>query len=837
MQDKFTIAQFVDMVRKSGLLEEPKLAPSLTKAESLEPPLATSKEMADFLVEEGHLTYFQAEQILQGKFRRFFLGKYKVLERIGSGGMGQVYLCEHKLMRRRVAIKVLPAAKSNDPASLDRFHREARAVAAVDHPNLVRAYDIDQDQNLHFLVLEFVDGANFNDLVRKTGPLPVTRACHYIYSACIGLQHAHEMGLVHRDIKPGNILVDRSGVVKILDMGLARFFNDEEDALTRKYDENILGTADYLAPEQALDSHTVDIRADLYSLGGTFYYLLTGKAPFPEGSVAQKLLWHQQRQPAALTTYRNDLPPEIVAIVGKMLAKNPDDRFQTPGEVMKALYQWVQQPVGPPSAEEMPTLSRAARGTGGPITSRVVAGAQTLGAPSGVLVSPSHSGSSFGGSSIGIPKIPGSTATNAMSITPQAAPSPVPDANPFADFGDPDPMGPKSIVKVKAPPSVKVPKPTSSEPKPSKKWLFLILGLGLLVGLPALGGVGYFLLKSSPTTVTNTDTGKIWYVTKSGTSPNPNRTLSTLAGAIDQAKADETILLLDERIEDPPIRYSDAGKNAKRGLTIQPGPGRDRVIWAPKFTGAKAGPALDITYVENLSIRGLTIELNATGESGVSVGFNTPGLTLENITVNNPRVSGFRFQQTNADSARPVKITKCRVSSELRFESAMYFSGNNRFVMITDCRIEGPCAAGIKIDGPISESEIKNNRIWNCDSGLWFTGKVTTDQPFQLLIANNTFHSMSSAAVSPDLMLTGAKHRLEFTKNYFGRVAEIVGGPRDKQPGMAFRDNATDKSSKEGKYKTTSNNLGDDPMSPADPKNDETFLRSTKITAYGYQRP
>src|SRR5207247_730125 len=211
---------------------------------------------------------FQAEQFLAGKWRRFTLGKYKVLERLGAGGMGSVYLCEHKLMRRRVAVKVLPTAKAADPASLERFYREARAVAALDHPNIIRAYDVDHEEDLHFLVMEYVDGLSLQDLVRKSGPLAPATAANYIGQAARGLQHAHEVaGLVHRDIKPGNLIVDRGGTVKILDMGLARFFNDQDDMLTQKYDENVLGTADYLAPEQALDSHNVDIRADVYSLG------------------------------------------------------------------------------------------------------------------------------------------------------------------------------------------------------------------------------------------------------------------------------------------------------------------------------------------------------------------------------------------------------------------------------------------------------------------------------------------------------------------------------------------------------------------------------------------
>src|SRR2546422_8098494 len=231
--------------------------------------------------------------------------------------MGKVYLCEHKFMRRRAAVKILPTSRSNDPSALERFYREARAVAALDHPNIVRAYDIDQDDNLHFLVMEYVDGASLQDIIRKTGPMNPTRACHYLYWSAIGLQHAHAAGLIHRDIKPGNILVDRQGVVKILDLGLARFFNDDQDLLTKKYDESVLGTADYLAPEQAIDSHTVDGRADIYSLGATFYFLLAGQAPFAEGSVAQKLLWHQNRAPKPIREVRPEVPEPIARVVAK----------------------------------------------------------------------------------------------------------------------------------------------------------------------------------------------------------------------------------------------------------------------------------------------------------------------------------------------------------------------------------------------------------------------------------------------------------------------------------------------------------------------------------------
>jgi serine/threonine protein kinase len=358
-----TVAELLDLVQKSGVVEAPRLAAYVEHLRAGAALPADPIKLASQMVRDGYLTHFQREQILLGKWKRFSIGKYKVLERLGSGGMGQVYLCEHKVMRRKVAVKVLPTAKAQEPSSLDRFHREARAVAALDHPNLVRAFDIDQDGDLNFLVMEYVDGASLQEMVKKSGPLDPTRACHYVYHAAEGLQYAYEVAeLVHRDVKPGNIMVDRQGVVKLLDMGLARFFNDETDILTKKYDESVLGTADYLSPEQATDSHGVDIRADIYSLGATFYFMLTGQAPFAEGSVAQKLIWHQTRQPKPVRLLRPVVPEGVSAIIERMMMKDPAARYQTPAELAGALSQFVQTPIPPPPESEMPRLSPAAGG-------------------------------------------------------------------------------------------------------------------------------------------------------------------------------------------------------------------------------------------------------------------------------------------------------------------------------------------------------------------------------------------------------------------------------------------------------------------------------------------
>lgn len=350
-----TIDGFLDLGLRSGLLDPEMLEGVRTSLQKSETPPATPEELARNLVQEGLLTGFQAEKLLSGKWRGFVIAqKYRLLERLGAGGMGAVYLAEHIHMGRRVALKVLPIAQAGDAASLGRFYREARAVARLDHPNIVRAHDIDKDGKLHFLVLEYVDGCNLHEFVKRNGTLTPERAANYIRQAALGLQHAHEAGLVHRDIKPGNLLLDRQGVVKLLDLGLARFFDDDHGAFAKEHDHGyVIGTADYLAPEQTLDSR-VDVRADIYSLGGTLYYLLVGKSPFHEGSHAQKLIWHQVRQPKSVSSIRPDVPEELIAVLHRMMAKEAGRRYQTPGEVAEALAPMVGNADPAPTAEELP---------------------------------------------------------------------------------------------------------------------------------------------------------------------------------------------------------------------------------------------------------------------------------------------------------------------------------------------------------------------------------------------------------------------------------------------------------------------------------------------------
>jgi len=362
-----TISEFLHVVRKSKQVDTKRLDAYVQRQGNTLPP--EPKKLAAMLVRDGMLTAFQAEQFLQGKYKGFALAGYRIIERVGSGGTGTVYLGEHEVMKRRVAIKVLPPAVANDPSILERFRREAQAVATLDHPNIVRAYDFRQEASLYLLVMEFVDGPSLQQVLDTKGALTVGVACEYIRQAALGLQHAHEADLVHRDIKPANLLIDNSGTVKLLDLGLARFAPQGQESVTKKFDENmVMGTADFLAPEQAINLHNVDSRADIYSLGATLYTLLAGEPPFGDGTVTQKLLWHQMRDPVRLEERNRNVPVEVADIVHTMMEKDPNARYQHAIEVAEALEPFCAGSSVPQSAV------RLGAATGGKTSSKLRGG-------------------------------------------------------------------------------------------------------------------------------------------------------------------------------------------------------------------------------------------------------------------------------------------------------------------------------------------------------------------------------------------------------------------------------------------------------------------------------
>ncbi len=331
---------FLESLGKSGLLPPEQIASTVDQYQLENQPAA--KDVAQVLVKKGLLTCFQVERLLEGRYRGFFIDQYKVLEILGAGGMGWVYTAEDVPTGRKVAVKVLSERHKSDAGMMTRLKIEAQAGLMLEHPNIVRTLKIDHAGDLYgeaaYVVMEYMEGVSLHELLQLHGPIPWPQACDIILQAADGLQHAHEAGIVHRDVKPANFLIDHTGHVKILDFGLSLLEElDEEFSLAMIFGHECLGTADFMAPEQSFDSLTVDHRADLYSLGCTMHFALTGRVPFPGKSNAEILQAHCTQKPRDLRELAADVPQQVVDVVDKMMAKEPANRFQSADEVCEAL--------------------------------------------------------------------------------------------------------------------------------------------------------------------------------------------------------------------------------------------------------------------------------------------------------------------------------------------------------------------------------------------------------------------------------------------------------------------------------------------------------------------
>ena len=428
---------FLRVARASGLVDSDRLDEAVAPWNDGTGKGGTGKGVAgpvpeaciQAIIDKGLLTSWQMEQLRKGKHKGFVLGKYKLLRLLGAGGMSSVYLAEHMTLHNNVAIKVLPVKRVDKTSYLARFEREAQSSAQLNHPHIARAYDLDISGSIHFIVMEYIDGTDLHARVKQEGPLPVRDAADFIRQAALGLHHAHEEGFVHRDIKPANLMVDKRGHVKILDLGLALANDDEEASLTKEHDEKVLGTADYLSPEQARDSHKADRRSDIYSLGCTLYYLLVGKAPFAKGSLAERIRGHMNEPAPNLLDARPEVPAAIVELYFRMMEKQPEARQQTAQEVADSLASWLTTTAAAagrqrPEPPRRPSLRRTAdtSSAGAPLRRTGDSAAPRAATAPAVPVNRSGAGSGSGsgaGSSSGIGSSPRSAVDlHSLALTP-----------------------------------------------------------------------------------------------------------------------------------------------------------------------------------------------------------------------------------------------------------------------------------------------------------------------------------------------------------------------------------------------------------------------------------
>lgn len=710
---------------------------------------STCIAFAEWLVKQGKITTWHATKLLKGKHKGFFLGKYKLLRLLGRGGMSSVYLAEHTVMKRQCAIKVLPYKLVADSSYLARFYREAQAVAALDHPNIIRAYDVDHqtdgEMEIHFLVMEFVNGRNFYELVKTQGPLQPRTAADYIRQGALGLQHAHESGMVHRDVKPGNFIVDANGTVKLMDLGLAMVHEKPgELSVTLANEEKVLGTADYLAPEQAVDSHLVDSRADLYALGCTFYFLLTGRPPFNEGSLTQRLLAHQSQTPPSLAELRSEIPLPLVELIERMMIKDPQQRIQTAALIAEELEHWLDHPDSV-SEETDPGLFH--------FDSQADALPQQGGAISDFLAHLEEAETRAAGAGETSKNVVPRKSTAGQSSKTQAGKGSSASQRSSDSATSIFHSGPSSIVKPRQG-SQRARKPL--KPNLQSKSLFAsILVVSVLLGLLAI----YMLSapkRTEPEVVTHPSVpdqkpAPIPQIQIEGTTIHVGqqgdfRTLGEAISYLENRPFDDTaqeireIRLTGGETFTESVNLVQIGfGRLPRGLRIQ-----GDAAQLPVLKGEGAA-ILSLDSMEQLTFANLIIDC-----SGLSVGVELTGylsgVSFENVRFQNFSQSAIRGQGVAGMVDSRVSFRGCRFESGAATATAVRFEesalAGSRQIQFLNCRFIGPMLRGLTFHGSGGSTwdvEIEQSLFHETQTGIQFSGK--DHDVSRVKIANNTFHA------------------------------------------------------------------------------------------------
>ena len=767
MAKQLTIDSYLHSVQHSGLLTREqlvKVVAEFKKRTEAKPEMRTNVSLlAKLLMEHKLITPWQNERLLEGRHKGFFLGKYKLLGHIGTGGMSTVYLAEHTLMRRRVAIKVLPQARVNDSSYLGRFYVESQATASLDHPNIVRAFDVDNEGKNHYMVMEYVEGDDLQRIVEREGFMPFNRAADYVRQAADGLGHAHERKLIHRDVKPANLLLDSTGVIKVLDMGLARITTNTH-SLTQEHNENVLGTTDYLAPEQALDSHNVDARADLYSLGCTLYFLLTAHAPFPDGTLAQRLMKHQSEEPQPIIEVRPDAPPELIKICRKMMAKKPEDRYQSCAECSAALTAFLGQPSpalanplstdGQTSSTNLPkpvnhspagdTMTSQGMETLGSLGAKPKADAPeeelssffvTMGQQSGSGSSKSANASGSGNSSGSGTK--SGSSPDALSSENNSGSSP----KVIDDTG----TSPKTSGSTGSSKQLHR-KPTNPMPMYIGIGAAVVVVLGLVVafGMGAFSGTSgngdNIPPSNSPWAAKNTikvgegagmdftdlDAALTELQNYLQATKNLPSTLRTIQVVDNRTYTVEAVLggLLDNLVLEATAGAMLVPKSNKAPVVIQ---------------NASAG----------ITLRGFSIDCySRKAEYGLELKSNALNVRVENVTISNYSKAGTLISSVQANPGTPCVLSQISFKAHPEFQSqavGCLFEQTFRptaNVVLSECVFLGPLAAGVR-SGDAILAEISRCRFHQCTIGIDMNKPVVTS----LKLLNNTFYQGTHAIV------------------------------------------------------------------------------------------